>query len=68
MAEKPSTQGPKKKKARKNWHKANLSGLDGWHEAHAVMVRTGESYVSQCWWQKIAAMSRRGRFINATLG
>ena len=47
---------------------ANLSGLDGWHEAHAVMVRTGESYVSQCWWQKIAAMSRRGRFINATLG
>ena len=40
-----------------------MSGLDGWHEAHAVWVRTGEIYVSQCWTQKIASMNRRGRFI-----
>ena len=45
-----------------------MSGLDGWHEAHAVRVRTGEIYVSQCWTQKIASMSRRGRFITLPWG
>ncbi len=58
--------GRGKKKARMNWRKASLSGLDGWHEAHAVMVCAGESYVPQCWTQKIASVNDRDRFINAT--
>ncbi len=43
-----------------------LFGLDGWPKTHAVRVCTWESYVPQCWQQKIATMIRRGRFINAT--
>ena len=52
-----------KKESPEKLTKANLSGLDGWHKAHAVWVRTGEGYVSQCWTQQIASKSRRGRFI-----
>ena len=51
------------KKARRIRRQADFSRLDGWLQAHAVRVRTGEIDVSQCRQQEIATRYCRGRFI-----